>query len=224
MEFTLLWATLTAVAFGWIGLRIWSDRLPEHSFDLLIGAGVAGLVAGRLTAMATQGINPLTGPGEIILIRGGVDTGAATIVFVATLLWTTRRSPGALDALGPAILLALAGWHAGCLWRGSCLGSPSELPWAWVLDGGAVTRHPVEIYAAVGLAVGAWLVSRLGWRLWLRAGAALAVAAGVRLVTEPLRPSIAGGPVWWYAAGMAIGATVMALGPRLRRDDDRAPT
>lgn len=224
MEFTLLWAVLTAAVFGWLGLRIWPERLPNHAFDRLITAALAGLLAGRLTAMVIQGVNPVTNPGDIIIVRGGVHTGAASIVFIATLLWTTRTTVGAVDALAPSTLFALAGWHAGCLWRDACLGAPSDLPWAWALQGSTVTRHPVELYAALGLALSAWLVSRLGWRLWLRAGAALIISAGVRLATEPLRPSITGGPVWWYVAGLAIGVVAIGLGPSLTRSESRAPT
>jgi prolipoprotein diacylglyceryltransferase len=224
VEFTLLWAVLTAVASSWTGLRIWSERLPKHAFDRLMGAGLVALVVGRLVAMLAQGVSPLASPGDFIVIRGGVHTGAASAAFLVSLLWSTRKEPGALDALAPATLLGLAGWHAGCLWRGACLGAPSDLPWAWALDGGTVTRHPVEIYAAVGLAVGAWLVSLLGWRLWMRAGAGLALAAGIRLVTEPLRPSITGGPIWWYVAGIALGALVIAAGPSVERSEARTPT
>lgn len=224
MELTLLWAVLTAVALGWIGLRIWPDHLPDRPLDRLIGAAVAGLAAARLTAMLSQGINPLTNPGDIVVIRGGVHTGAAAVAFIATLYWTTREERSSLDALAPAVLLALAGWHGGCQWRAACLGSPSDLPWAWALDASDTTRHPVEIYAAVGLALAAWLVSTLGWRAWVRAGVALAAAAAVRLLTEPLRPSITGGPVTWYLAGMAIGAALAVLGPRLWRWKAPAPT
>lgn len=223
MEFTLLWAALTAVGFGWIGLRTWSDRLPEHASDRLITATLLGLVAGRLTAMIVQGINPIANPGDFIIVRGGVDTGVAATVFIVSLLWGTRRSPGAVDALAPAILLALSGWHAGCLWRGACLGTVSDLPWAWSQTGSAITRHPVEIYAAIALAVGAYLVSRLAWRPWLRAGGALALASGIRLITEPLRPSITGGPVGWYVAGIVVGGLAVVIGPRLGRKDP-APT
>jgi hypothetical protein len=125
--------------------------------------------------------------------------------------------------MAPAILLALAGWHAGCLWRGACLGTVSDLPWAWSQTGSSVTRHPVEIYAALALALGAYLVSRLGWRPWVRAGAALALASGIRLATEPLRPSITGGPIGWYVAGLVLGIVGIVLGPRLVRRD-AAPT
>lgn len=211
MEFTLLWAALTAVALGWMGLRFWPDRIPEHAFDRLLGAGVTGLVVGRLTAMVAQGVNPLANPGDFIIVRGGVHTGAASLAFLGMLAWSTRGERSGIDALAPATLLALAGWHAGCLWRGACLGAPSDLPWAWTLEAGVVTRHPVEIYTALGLALGAWLVAQLGWRPFLRSGAALAVAAGMRLLTEPLRPSITGGPVAWYVAGVVAGGILIAV-------------
>lgn len=224
MEFSLLWAALTAVAFGWVGLRIWSERLPEHASDRLIAATLTGLVAGRLTAMLVQGINPLANPADFIIVRGGVDTGVAATVFLVTLLWGTRRTALALDAMAPAVLLALAGWHAGCLWRGACLGTASDLPWAWAQAGSAVTRHPVEIYAALGLALGAYLVSRLGWSPWLRAGVALAAASAIRLLTEPLRPSITGGPIGWYVAGLILGMLAATWGRRLKPADHPAPT
>lgn len=224
MEFTLLWAALTAVALGWLGLRIWPDRLPEHAFDRLLGAGVTGLVVGRLTAMMAQGVNPLANPGDFIIIRGGVHTGAASLAFLGMLAWSTRKQRSGIDALAPATLLALAGWHAGCLWRGACLGAPSDLPWAWTLEAGVVTRHPVEIYTALGLALGAWLVARLGWRPSFRSATALAVAAGMRLLTEPLRPSITGGPVAWYIAGVIAGGILIAVGRASSEQRPAAPT
>lgn len=224
MEFTLLWAATTAVGFGWLGLRIWSERIPDRAFDRLLAAAVAGLLVGRLTAMLIQGVKPLTNPGDVIIVRGGVNTGVAGLAFLLTLGWSTRSIRGAVDALAPATLFALAGWHAGCLWRDACLGSTSDLPWAWGLEGSAVTRHPVELYAALALALGAWLVSKLSWQLWLRAGSALSIAAGVRLLTEPLRPSITGGPVGWYVAGLAIGLIAIAAGPALDRLWADAPT
>lgn len=210
MELTLLWAAITAVALGWLGLRLWSKRLPPQPFDRFIAATITGLAVGRLTAMMSQGVNPLANPADIIIVRGGVHTGGAAVAFVASLLWSTRHDRGALDALAPATLLGLSGWHAGCLWRGSCLGSASDLPWAWAQAGSAVTRHPVELYAAIALALGALLVSRLPWRDWLRSGSALGLAAAVRLVTEPLRPSLTGGPISWYWAAMAVSLGVVA--------------
>ncbi len=223
MEFTLLFAALTGAAAAWLGLRIWPDRLPERAFDQLIGASVTGLAVGRLAAMVDQGINPLTNPGELLIVRGGVATPIAALSFILFLGWTNRRQLSNLDALSPSILLGLAGWQAGCLWRGACLGTASDLPWAVAQPGSDITRHPVEIYAALLLVVGAILVSRLGWRPWLRSGAALTVASLARLATEPMRPSLDGGPVGWYLAGLLAGIGLIALG-LLRHRQSATPT
>lgn len=224
MEFTLLWAALTAVGLAWVGARIWSDGLPDHSTDRMIGAAAAGLVMGRLTAMILQGMNPLANPLDILIIRGGVHTGVAAIGAISVYLWTAKGRLDYLDATAPAALLGLAGWHAGCLWRAACLGTESSLPWSWALPGSPITRHPVELYAAIGLAVAAWLVSRLPWRILLRAGSALAVAGLLRLLTEPMRPSLTGGPVGWYWAAIVIGGLAAWLGPRVSRRLSAAST
>lgn len=224
MEFSLLWAALTAAAATWVGLQLWSERLPENATDRLIAATLFGLVVGRLIAMIGQGVNPLTNPAEIVVIRGGVSTVAATLAFVSSLVWTTRGSVNALDAMAPAVLLGLAAWHGGCLWSGVCLGTPSDLPWAWAQSGSQVTRHPVELYAALGLGLAAVIVSRLGWRPWLRAGVALAAASGLRLVTEPLRPSLDGGPTLWYVIGVTIGILTAVFGDRISEGRQTSPT
>lgn len=215
MEFTLLFAALSGVVAGWIGLRAWSDRLPNHAADRLIGAAVTGLLVGRITAMITQGVNPLSHLGDMIIVRGGVDTGAAAIGFLVFLLWSSRKDLVSIDAIVPAVVLAMAGWHAGCLWRGACLGTPSELPWSWAQSGSGITRHPVEIYAAVALALAAVVIARLPWRPWLRFGAGLVAISAVRLLTEPLRPSLDGGPTGWYLTGWTLGVIVMLIGPTI---------
>lgn len=62
----------------------------------------------------------------------------------------------------------------------------------------------------MGIAFGALLVSRLPLHTGVRAASALALAAAVRLGTEPFRLSITGGPVEWYAAGIVVGLGVAA--------------
>jgi len=224
VEFTLLWAALTGVAFAWAGTKLWSERLPDHPTDRIIGAAAAGLAVGRLVAMMTQVINPLLHPLDILLVRGGVHSGAATVGAVVAYLWASKWTIEFLDATAPAALFGLAGWHAGCLWRGACLGTASDLPWARAEPGSLISRHPVELYAAVGLATAAWLVSRMPWRLLTRAGAALGLAGIIRLLTEPLRPSLTGGPVGWYIAAIAVGGLAIWLGPRLASQRITAPT
>jgi hypothetical protein len=215
MELTLLWAALTAAAMGWLGTRIWAEGLPDRPADRLFGAGAIGLLLGRLVAMLAQGTNPILNPGDILIVRGGVHTGAATIGAVVSYLWSVRGEVRYLDATTPAALLAVAGWHGGCLWRGACLGTASDLPWAFAEPGSVVGRHPVEIYVALALVLAAWAVSRLPLRPLLRSGVGLAIAATIRLLTEPLRLSLTGGPTSWYVAAVVIGLLVAILGPRV---------
>lgn len=215
MEFTLLWAALTAVAFGKLGTRLWSDRLPDRPTDRLIGAAAVGLITGRLASMVTQGINPIANPLDIIIVRGGVHTGAATIGALVGFLWVGKWRLAELDAIAPSALFALAGWHVGCLWRGACLGSSSDLPWAWSGPGSMITRHPVELYTALGLTAAAWLIAALPWRFLMKAASALLAAGLIRWATEPLRPSITGGPTAWYLTAMGLGLGLILLGPFL---------
>lgn len=210
MEFSLLWAALTAVGASWAGLRWLAPDRHKGDLDRLISAAAVGLLVGRLAAMLSQGVNPLANPAEILVVRGGVSTVAATVAFVLTIVYSTRPGLAGVDRVASPALVGLAGWHAGCLWRGACLGSPSDLPWAWSLPGSEVTRHPVELYTALLLLAGAVIVARVPAGKGRAAGAALAVAAGARLLTEPLRPSLEGGPVLWYSGAVVVGVAVFA--------------
>ena len=215
MEFTLLWAAATGV--GAALLVAWWEKslglIPAETgslSDLILGAAVSGLITGRLAAMVLSGTSPFTHPGDILIVRSGVDTGFASLGALTFVSLTSRRNLAAtIDALGPAAMAGLAGWHAGCLYRGACLGTTSSLPWAVAQEGSTITRHPVEIYAALLFLVAAFVLLA-----WLRGGvsfsgvigaAALAIAGAIRLTTEPMRPSLGTGPVAWYVAAIAIG-------------------
>jgi hypothetical protein len=214
VEFTLLWTALTAAVLGWLGTRIWPQGLPDRPADRLLGAGAIGLLVGRITAMIAQGTNPILHPGDILVVRGGVDTAGAAIGALVAYLWSVRGELRYLDAIAPAPLLALAGWHGGCLWRAACLGTTSDLPWAFAGPGSVVSRHPVELYVALALILAAWAVGRLSFRPLLRSGLGLAAAGMVRLITEPLRLSLTGGPTGWYIAAITVGLVAALAGPR----------
>lgn len=215
MEFTLLWAAAAGVGLA-LGVAWLEKKLglipPEAGSlsDLLLGAVGVGLITGRLAAMLLSGTNPVTHPADIIIVRSGVDTGFASLGALTLVVVTSRRHLlPTLDALAPAALAGLAGWHAGCLFRGACLGTASSLPWTIAQPGSEVTRHPVEIYAALLFAIAAF-----GLFVWLRrgraaaglpAGVALALAGAIRLLTEPMRPSLGPGPVGWYLAAIVVG-------------------
>ena len=198
MEFTLLWAALIGVAALWLAVRILDrdgaiSEVVPGPFDALLGAAIGGLVVGRLWAMVADGVNPLTNPLDIILVRAGVDTLGASLGAVAVITWSFRtRLPAALDAVAAPALVGLAGWHAGCLARGSC----------------SANGQPVELHTALGLLATAALAPR--W--WLRGPApgavasfGLAAASAVRLVTEPFRFYLGNGQVVLYAVGLGVG-------------------
>ena len=225
MEFTLLWAALTGAgalygALWWMGRRD-TSLCVRDLWEIAVTAGVTGLAVGRIVAMAGGGVNPLAHPGDLLLVRAGVDTGAAGVAGLLTAAWLARAALlEQLDGLAPAALFGIAGWHAGCLFRGACLGSPSGLPWAWSQPGSDITRHPVELYAALLLVAAAWVLFRLRLRYpaaGIITGLSLAAAGATRLVTEPLRPALSAGPVWWYGAAVAAGVALAGLAEGRRR-------
>jgi phosphatidylglycerol:prolipoprotein diacylglycerol transferase len=216
------------VAF-WVGLALsarTASRLGVDG-DHIWNAGLYGLLAtiivGRLAhaiefwpAYVMQpldivGLNAqafLWGPGAL----AGVLV-AAWYIHRHKLPWVT-----VLDAAAPGVLAGLVIANLGALLAGNGVGMPANLPWAVDLWG--VSRHPVQLYAALGelitLAVvlqalrkpsrpgTAALLGLLGWGLtaWLiepfRAESAT-VVAGIRL---------------WQVIG--LGAALAALW-RLRR-------
>ena len=224
MELTLLANALTAAAFVWGANRLFRPAV-DRSTDLLIGAAAVGLLVGRLAAMIGAGVNPLVRPGDILVVRGGVSTGFAALGALVALGWTLRHDlPRSLDLLAPAALAGLAGWHGGCLWRNTCLGTAAELPWAMTAAGSDTGRHPVEVYAALALIAGAIVVRRLRARPWLATGSALAIAGAVQLVTDPMRVSIVGGPTGWYFAAVVIGTGLAVFSQRLTRTRPPGPS
>jgi len=224
VEFTLLGAVFIAVVplylvLRWEAARSNAATCTRNLWDIALGAVVTGVFIGRLAAMIGDGVNPITHPGDILIFRGGVATGPAAVAAIATAAWFGRGVLWpVLDGLSAAALAGLAGWHSGCIVRDSCLGTPSDLPWAFAQEGSTVARHPVEIYAAVLLLAAALLL--VWWRTerilapGIPMGIALAVASGTRLFSEPMRPSLGSGPVWWYVAGIAVGLAAIAWSQR----------
>ena len=89
MEFTLLGSVAIAVLimYGvlWFeGGRTTAADCTRDVWDALISAAVVGVVVGRLTAMITAGTNPVAHPGDILIVRAGVDTIAASMSAVVT--------------------------------------------------------------------------------------------------------------------------------------------
>jgi prolipoprotein diacylglyceryltransferase len=230
MEFRLLAAAVLAVAVLRIVLTLThrGDRDAVRArFDLALGAIVIGLVAGRVAAMVLGGTNPLTRPGDLLIVRGGVDTAVAAVTGVlAVAVMARRRTVPETAAMAPAALAGLGAWHAGCTIRSACLGTPSDLPWAWAEPASAVTRHPVELYAAIALALAAGsiaLARHRAVRPGVVAGAAIALAAAARLATEPMRHVIAGSRAPFYLGALVIAVALVAADLWAGRRPPRPP-
>ena len=221
MEFTLLVAAAGAVAALRLVLYYEAPRgnaavdCAGRLFDASLSAMFLGILIGRLWSMVDAGTSPLAHPGDILLVRGGVATGPAAFVALATFAWIMRDNIWwAIDSVAPAAIAGLAGWHAGCLATGSCLGTITSLPWALSEPGSTVTRHPTELYVAITLALVAG--GLVVWKTRTRpapgviGAVALATAAAARLVTEPLRLALGGPPTLWYAAGVVLGLAIFA--------------
>jgi len=221
MEFSLLAAAAIATGAFWLMLR-WEAKRGNAAgcalnlWDAGLTAAIGGVFVGRLFSMLSAGINPLTDPGQILLVRSGVSTVGATVGAFAVFAFLGRRElVTSADAIAPSALAALAGWHAGCLATSGCLGTETTLAWGMTLEGSSITRHPVEVYAAIGLALAAAGIA--SWKQHGRPpasapfGLALAAAAGVRLATEPMRISLDGGPTVFYAVGLALGLAIAVL-------------
>ncbi len=212
MEFTLLGAALVSVGAVWATLRLADEEERRPLFDTALGGILAGVAVGRVWAMIASGVNPIAHPGDLVVVRGGVDTVAATAAAVITVGYLGRKALWpTLDALALPALAGLSAWHASCVLRDSCLGTVTDLPWGIAASAGGHGRHPVEIYAAL-LLLGSFAVVALLLRRHrgsgLPAAAALMLAAGARLGTEPLRPVLAGLEPW-YLAAVALGAVLV---------------
>ena len=220
MEFTLLGSAAVAIASFWLMIR-WEAKRGNAAgcavdiWDAGLVAVIGGVFVGRLVSMTSAGINPFSNLGQILLVRSGVSTAGAAVGGIAIYAFIARKDIiTGLDAIAPAALAALAGWHAGCVVTDSCLGTESTLPWAMTLAGSTITRHPVELYAAILLAVAPVIIAQ--WkkrgrpREFAPTAIALLSAGGIRLVTEPMRISLSGGPVWLYGAGCVAGAVLLA--------------
>ena len=215
MEFTLLGAAAIAAgsAYGmlwWEAKRGNAARCAGNLWETAMVSVVVGIFIGRIVAMLIDGVNPLAHPMDVMLVRSGVSTVGASLGTAVVFLWQSRKEPTAMaDGISAAALAGLAGWSAGCLVRGTCLGTASDLPWAMAQEGSTVTRHPVGIDAAVLLAIAA--IALAWWKAYRRPSAgvpaslAIVAAATVRLATEPMQPSLSGGPVWFYAAALVVG-------------------
>lgn len=198
------YSLLFAAAFlGGYGLWSWQMRRLGASRNAVAAFLPLGFLAALAGARLGEGLfyEPalwLADPWRILRLReGGLSSHGAAVGLVLALLLHARLSHHALgeamDRLSPSVALGAGLVRLGNLANGEIVGTPASVPWAFRFvrhDGGAVPRHPVQLYEAVlALAVLAVLLlvdRRLGDRRprWLLAGLLLALYFGGRMVLE----------------------------------------
>jgi len=201
------YSLLFAAAFlgGW-GLWSWQMRrlgaAPAAVAAFLPLGFVAAVAGARLGECLLYQLGPcLEDPWRVLRIRqGGLSSHGAAAGLIAALALFARRThtPFAevMDRLAPSAALGAGLVRVGNLLNSEVVGRPAALPWAFRFvrhDGGAVPRHPVQLYEAA-LAFGVLGVlllvdRRLGERRprWLLAGLFLALYFGGRLAVEPFK-------------------------------------
>jgi phosphatidylglycerol:prolipoprotein diacylglycerol transferase len=187
------WASGAAVGFG---LYRW--RLSEQVRSLAIATGPGyflSLAAGAaLGAWASGSLNTLRGPApELSHSVAGALVGAIVAVEIYKAVRGLRGSTGTIFVGSFATGVAVGRW--GCLFAGlpdRTYGVPTTLPWGVDLGDG-VSRHPVQIYESVAmavfLAVYIWGLERRAPWAWRRGFYALCIWYGVqRFCWEFLKP------------------------------------
>ena len=193
-------------------------RLPKqyhnHADNLASWMVIAGVLGSRLLYVL---LNPHAVQSFIHVFyfwEGGlVSYGGflgAIIAWIAYIRINKLPMPLFCAAAAPPMLLGWGIGRIGCLlaWNNE-FGTPTDMPWAFIVNGD-VPRHPVMLYLAAGhiamAFISIWLAKR-----WQRnpAGIALAAFGGVRLVLDIWRDY---DPFWLHYGSAAISLAFVIIG------------
>ncbi|MEL7155217.1 MAG: prolipoprotein diacylglyceryl transferase family protein [Actinomycetota bacterium] len=128
----LLLSMVAAIGVPTLAQRFWPIGTNDASFaDLAALPALAGLIVGRLVAVAFESPSAFGRVGDLLIIRSGVDfwPGALTAVLIIG-VEARRRGVGAVErlaALAPLALLGYAAYEACCLFRDGCFGPVAPL-------------------------------------------------------------------------------------------------
>ena len=148
---------LVGFALAWILMRYRANQSAwpwqrEQVEDLIFFAALGVILGGRLGYVLFYGFDQLVGD-PMYLLRiweGGMSFHGGLIgVLVAVAIYARRRGRGffeVTDFIAPAVAPGLFCGRIGNFINGELWGRPSELPWAFVVDGEG--RHPSQLYEA----------------------------------------------------------------------------
>ena len=164
--------------------RLSSYDEPVGFLDVALGPAMAGLAAGRLTALALDDAGSIGSISDMLIIRSGVEFWPGVAAAMAVLVWGARRAGlSPLTRLADLTALAMvgyAGYESACVFRDGCFGPHSPL--GLRPPGLTTTMLPIG---------------------WLMAGAVVVAAIGVRQLSKRSAPST----IIVLAAALAVAAT-----------------
>ncbi len=149
----------------WFGLSLTEKHAHRHKLnpDILYNLAFAGLIAGVLGARLSYVVQfPaafISDPSSLISINFGLFDpigGAVVGLLVAFIYGQRKKLPlwQTIDAFTPLFTILMVAIPLANLASGSAFGSESKLPWAIELWG--ASRHPVQIYEAIGAILILW--------------------------------------------------------------------
>ncbi len=196
-----------AVVAALCGIALWTSLARRTSLDSA-KIQTAGLLAvlcvvmgARLAVVVENWQGFLQAP-LLILSAGTLSTGSAvvfgvllaTIVAIAYLLLARVPVLRALDAVSPAVVLALAILDIGNFAAGSHYGAPTAVPWGVIYSSRFAARtagvplgiplHPVQLYAAIGHFVLAAVLVMMLRRIVVRREGRSAEVLGIALFAD----------------------------------------
>lgn len=170
-----------------------SPLAPNDSLDLLLWAGMAGLLAGRAAAVLLDDPDSLRSLRSFLVIRGGVEMWPGAAIAAGVLAVTLHRRRVAVLAtaavLTPVAVTAYATFEATCVVREGCYGPRS--PIGLRPDGLSEPTVPLGLLVGGFLAVVAVLLARRAtWPAHTHLLVAIGSVAGLRSVASVWLPRI----------------------------------
>ena len=194
---------------------------PRDVLDLLSVPVLAGVVGARFTAAALDDPSAFSRPGDLLLVRGGMELWAGIVTGGAALTIIRHRRDddsvgSSVTDLSPYILWGMALYEATCVIRDGCFGPESTL--GLTPRGGLSPQFPVGLAVAACLA-GVGVVVRRVARLDPLLALLLAVGGlgAVRAAASIWLPRISDGLTRQHIESMAavalalVGTTVRVV-------------
>lgn len=207
---------------------IWGDGAPVGFLDVALGPAFAGLVLGRLTALALDDPSSIGSVPDMLIIRSGVEFWPGVAAAIVTVLLSAHFSrisrPRRMSELAPLAMLAYSGYELACVFRDGCYGPNSVIGLS--PPGLTTTMLPVGwmMAAGVGLAAfGIHVLVRRAHSPMLVALVSIGVVASARAIGSIWLPHVGDGLTRQHLSSIVIAvmsltavAVLVTVAPRRR--------